>query len=163
MSDKASFLKFLLTEDVYVIDEKTEKTSTDSETTTETIANSPSVEGNQLLNKAPKPTSEFLILFDNSNEETMKASESEFLQKILSAVKIDLNAVDLINVNIVEPELSLYKKVISFTSQYPLEVTDKYKLVSNDQMILLADGLTTIASSVDLKKKLWVELQGMFR
>lgn len=169
MSESNNFLKFLLTDEVYVIDEQLEPSpitqkvvdKVDVKPETKEVILSPK-QDNLKVESVSTPTSEILVLFSNADDDHLHTEESSFLQKILSAVKMDINKVDLINVEKKDSNPTLYKKVIAFTSQHGLPANNKYQLSVSDQTVLLADDLSAISSSVDLKKKLWAELQKMF-
>ncbi|MGL1889418.1 MAG: hypothetical protein OCD76_23085 [Reichenbachiella sp.] len=182
MSENANFLKFLINEDIYPLQDDEAKVSQPNATAQPVSAEPSKADApvavqesapaytpsavekveNPVAPPEQLPKNQVVVLFSNSASETMKVEESAFLLKILSAVKMNFELVDMVNVDLGVNKAHLYKKVVAFTPNHGLSATQKYQTLSGDQQVLLADDLTSIASSQDLKKQLWGELQKMF-
>ena len=111
-----------------------------------------------------------LILVD----EEMRPSDLLFLEKILKAVQIDIDGVDLLNVhgtsNVNFNELLTGKYIHHFFtfgvpfSRINLDILmDRYQPVRFDGItFLMADSLPAIEADVVLKKKLWEAFKKVF-
>lgn len=184
MSDKA-FLKYLINEELYLIEEEKEeqvqpqvpseseiekvekpKIETPVEKLTDPLETDQSAvaEPAEELIKRKHSGKAVLIIFDNTISDSMNPEEKAYLQKILSAVKLNIDDSDLVHVsNIGEYMLEGYQKVLSFSQKFNPANFDLYVInkLENAQS-LIADDLTTISQSVELRKKLWGSLQKMF-
>ncbi|MBO0939143.1 hypothetical protein J2I47_21490 [Fibrella sp. HMF5335] len=119
---------------------------------------------------SPQISQKVLILVD----EEMQASDLLFLEKILKAVHLDIDGVDLLNVhgtsNVNFSELLKGKYIHHFFtfgvpfSRINLDILmDRYQPVRFDGItFLMADSLPAIETDVALKKKLWEALKKIF-
>jgi hypothetical protein len=118
----------------------------------------------------PQISQKVLILVD----EEMLPSDLLFLEKILKAVHLDIDGVDLLNVhgtgNVNFSELLQGKYIHHFFtfgvpfSRINLDILmDRYQPVRFDGItFLMADSLPAIETDVALKKKLWEALKKVF-
>lgn len=118
----------------------------------------------------PQVSQKVLILVD----EEMRPSDLLFLEKILKAVQIDIQGVDLLNVhgtsNVNFSELLQGKYIHHFFtfgvpfSRINLDILmDRYQPIRFDGItFLMADSLPAIETDVALKKKLWEALKKVF-
>ncbi|SMD37998.1 hypothetical protein SAMN04488029_3581 [Reichenbachiella faecimaris] len=172
MNESNDFLKFLINEDIFLIDEKSVKNSqvdavVDHEDTPQkekvSTVQEPSVE----LESPAKPTHETLILFDNPTAVNLPTSDLEYLGKILGAIGSSIEKVDFQNVAATTPKTVGYSYVIAFTPNHQLPVpvsTQQYVSTKlGDGQLIVADALNNISASPDLRKKLWGVLQQVFK
>ncbi|MFY0626008.1 MAG: hypothetical protein JXR07_06930 [Reichenbachiella sp.] len=177
----SDYLKFFIHEDLYDIKEETEvdlEKKTEGSQPVAPIVEEPNVEL-ETPNKTETPTvvepiekpkglilseNQVLIVFDNPESKTMQPSQSAYLEKILGAVKFTMNQVDLCQISdLSQRKIDDYKQIISFTEKYKGLSVGKYEVGQNkSSKVLLADDLTIISESVELRKKLWESLKEMF-
>lgn len=97
----------------------------------------------------------------------MPIDEKSLLEKILSAVSINLKQSLMHNVKLDNTEIqTAASKYLCFGNQaHQLMAPDSdfYKVIEEEQFTMLfADDLKLIKDNVELKKKLWTALQKMF-
>jgi len=166
MGSDNTFLKYFITEDIYVLDEKEE--------TTETVESVTIIEPDQVDNtedsglgtveltdveepkeeyrepEKPKPTSETCVVLKN-----MEDRSDETLQKILAAIKIHTpDYVDQLDF------LSGHKNYLIFG-----DFSEKEKYVIHESegvRLLISDEVPMLKTEESLKRKLWDQLKGMF-
>ena len=188
MSDN-QFIKFLINEDIYVLDEdvstlesnsieaessenETEEVKQVEETTVEVVAEQVNQEKVELpTEKVDAPVivtpvyKKILIIVADTTNEKLNLTDKKYIAKILQAVKVDLYQITLINV-LNEPiaDLTGVEKILAFTPNHKLDISASlYKETDyNESKLLVANPLNEIAASVELRKKLWSELQVMF-
>lgn len=199
MSDK-SFLKHFITEPVYVIPGENlhlaaeskqkvagqepplvEQTAT-SEQTAEVVQQPVKVEepvAEPVAKKEQKKTYHYkginikkvLIIVDQPDHEFIGPEDEAFLSKIMTAVKLDLN--DLAILNIKQNSGSTFKELLNFdATKYLVFGPDQkffekdyvqYQLIAEESnQILHCSALSTIAADASQKKLLWLALQKMF-
>jgi len=92
-------------------------------------------------------------------------SENTLLEKILTAVALNLKEVEIITPNS-DTDPNQYQKVILFTTGVwsMLKPHNKYHISEfGNTQFLYADPLSMIGSDVTLKKKLWEKLKVLFQ
>lgn len=169
-----NYLKYVITEGIYLINEPqapslekpTEKEKeVKEEKPTDSIPEKPD------LNIKGDANSQIMILVFEETSEFLSASQEEFLKNILSAVKLNLNEVALINLaksatTITEIDEKLDKGTImafGLPASLTLPGDKKYEIQSTgSSQILLADSLQNIEADKSLKKALWTNLQQLF-
>lgn len=167
MSDAADFLKYVINEDIYLID-----TFSDAvENTAEVEELKPAIqedvsEPTEELKKVVVPSNEILVVYDNVIADEMLQTELNYLGKILGAIGKSTDLIDSLNVASSKPNHQGYKYVLCFTPNHKLPIpisTIQYEKVNFEgAQVVIADSLTNISGSTDLRKKLWGVLQGMF-
>lgn len=171
MNDSNDFLKFLINEDVYIIDQKSEEKVTEvlSENKPEkTKENEPSsvAEPVEELEAPEMPKNEILVIFDNPSAVELPAADFEYLGKILVAIGKSTDKVDFLNVAQNVTNVNGYAQVIAFTPNHKLPVPvsiQQYVAVKLEgAQLIVADALNNISASTDLRKKLWGVLQQVF-
>jgi len=163
---KTEALSFLLTEPIYILPEENLPV--------------PLVPVEVAIPEPPKPSvilprnrSKVVIIYTNQQTVYLNPEEEVLLSKILSAVKLRLEDVDLVNVHNHRDSLvdilkdKLVNQIISFgielrdlDIQIPLEAYRVTRVEGID--ILLADSLFELQLNTDKKKMLWQALQAMF-
>jgi len=92
-------------------------------------------------------------------------SENTLLEKILTAVALNIKDVEIVSPNS-ETDPNQYQKIVLFTTGEwsMLKPSNKYQIseLGNTQF-LYADSLPMIGSDVTLKKKLWDQLKVLFQ
>jgi len=175
MSDQdLNFLKFIYNEDLYLVEDTAKKSSSGlqadpAEIQTDLIETIKE-EGLQKTQE-PAPAyqakqKDILILVENDSQNSLSESDLAYLIKILAAVKVNEQDIDLINVSQNSEYLQKeYQKILSFTPNHQLsDVGELYSLHhSGNSQIIVADDLKTLAASTDLRRKLWAALQEMFK
>lgn len=173
MNEPADFLKFLINEDIYVIDEKKEIISTGT-TGKEHVENTEVIHETSLVQEpvetlAPpnKQVHEILILFDNPSADDLPTADMEYLGKILGAIGQSNEKVDFLNLANETVSSEGYKHIIAFTPNHQLPIdgsTQQYVAVKfGESKLIIADALNNISASTDLRKKLWGVLQEVFK
>lgn len=176
MSESKDFLKFLINEDIYLIDNLPEaevevKEATEAPVKETTPASEPSParvsEPKITLSTPQKPTNEILVIFDNPTAKNLPAGDLAYLGKIMGAIGKSVEKVDFQNVAATTPKAVGYDYVIAFTPNHQLPVpasTQQYVSTKlGDGQLIVADALNNIAASTDLRKKLWGVLQQVFK
>jgi hypothetical protein len=164
-----NFLPYFFTEPVYVIPEDSYQYST-----TESI---PEVNINHPHKKLPirgNFAKQVLLVVDDTDEEVLNVSESEFLNRILKAVQLTEEDIIILNVHhITDEQLPAilanfpFKVLISFgVNSYSLLGTPTavpYQIPKGqDKIRLLVDNLSSIENDKQKKIKLWENLQLLF-
>ena len=161
-------LPLLLTETIYVIPE-TEKTT--APPVVVSIPDIPTPAPSK--SEHPRNRNRLVVIYNNIKTVYLNPEEEALLAKILGAVKLRLEDVDLVNVNNHRDTLieilrdKMANQIISFgielrdlDIQVPLEAYRVQRVEGID--ILLADSLFELQLNTDKKKMLWQALQGMF-
>ncbi len=127
--------------------------------------------GNAAENMIIEGKQSVVVFFESKDSEQIPIAESEQLFKILTACKLSKDEVLLINTAFNHSVLSALRAV------YPVKVVllfgdisvsnnmklQNYVTVTLDGISLLkSEALPVLVSSVDKKKKLWIELQKIF-
>jgi hypothetical protein len=167
MNESKDFLRFVINEDIYQIDEKGNESidmvdKSASEQAVEIKEESSEVN----VNPPVKRESEILVLFDNMSSANILDTEKAYLGKIAGAIGRSTDKMDFQNISKMQPDVSGYKHILAFTPNHKLKVdlaTQQYLEVDyQDSVLIIADSLTNIAASPDLRKKLWGVLQSAF-
>jgi DNA polymerase III psi subunit len=126
--------------------------------------------------KKPQPVNrnKVMILFFNEQSPYLKKNEEVLLKKILTAVHLKLEDVDLVNLNNIRriDYIDILKdKVLNQLISFGISLTElnlqihliKYQMEKIEGIdILLADSLSVLEHDQDLKKQLWKCLKEMF-
>jgi len=164
--DNKDFLKFLIHEDIYLI-EKTGEYSSENplEHNSKPKVSQEKTATSIIEIVLQSPIKSIVILYENRSDVQMPQSDHEYLGKILGAVKKSFDDVQLINTAMeLTTDILKAKCIISFDSSVQLlnKYNLPYQLIKDDSQIIKADKLSTIAQSPELRKKLWGVLQEMF-
>jgi hypothetical protein len=192
--EKLSYLHLLLDEPIYVVKEPAE-TQLPLPETPEPEVKQPNIVQQPAMIKqpvtppvaVPKPQppvpasqprpvnkSKVMILFFNEQSIYLKRNEEALLQKILAAVHLKLEDVDLVNLNNIRQIDSmdiLKDKVLNQLISFGISLTElnlqihllKYQLETVEGIkMLLADNLSFLEHDMDAKKQLWKCLKEMF-
>jgi hypothetical protein len=164
---KTDALAFLLTEPIYVI----------AEESTPPVA-LPTVE--IAIPEPPQPKvdlsrnrNQVVIIYNNQQTVYLNPEEEALLTKILGAVKLRLDDVELVNIHNHRDTLVeiLKDKVVNQIISFGIELRDldiqipleAYRITRAEGIdILLADSLFELQLNTDKKKMLWQSLQSMF-
>ncbi len=171
-----NYLKFLITEDVYVIDESsadlTKQGNSKAENDEPGVVNEPVSEAySKNIPFKGNNTSAILILNHEKDVEFISEQDMAFLKNILSAVKLDIEHVALVNLAKLELDLDAIIKelkpntVIGFGVAHieQLKTISLYEVsTQQEHKMLLADNLKHIESDKSKKKALWEGLQELF-
>ncbi len=159
-----AFLKAFIQEELYLVSEHphagTSKSPGNRQETQD--AEQPAPETAAAIVK--ESAGELVILLKN-NFDAMEASQKLLLQKITSAIKIDLAATTLLS----EAEyknapavVEGYRRVLSFGVELP-QATARYQISKRgEQQFLVSDSLAALEQAIALKGKLWSAMQLMF-
>lgn len=113
--------------------------------------------------KESKPKIEFpLTVIINQG---IKEEHQVFLEKILKAIKLDFNKINLITENINTLEDLSSQKILSFGVDLSSFDVDKqqYEIIEKDKFKFInADNLSEISQNVNKKRQLWTVLQKLF-
>lgn len=122
----------------------------------------------------PRNRNKVMILFFNEQSPYLKKNEEALLQKILTAVHLRLEEVDLVNLNNIRQidYMDILKdKLLNQLISFGISLTElnlqihliKYQTEKVEGIdMLLADSLSVIEHDQDLKKQLWKCLKDMF-
>lgn len=112
------------------------------------------------------------FLVNYPSEQYLPQNQLDFLSKILSAIKLGLDDIAILNVAThmgKEKELpSIFRKMVFLGPQpFPFGFQDiqinKYEIAESDgKVVLYCDTLDLISKSTDMKGALWTNLQRMF-
>lgn len=180
MDKDYSFLPHFIKEDIYVVNETLEVNYntvpdiSDSKVTEAEIANlEPKEQNNEEVEIKFEGQNNKNVTILYEHEHDLPTTEKELLLKILSAVKLSLNDIALINTshNSSEQHYELFSqfktnKLVAFgTDKHPLisEENEQYQIIVKDGVtILKSHNLKEISADVEKKKSLWTELKKMF-
>ncbi|MDO1446641.1 hypothetical protein Q0590_10290 [Rhodocytophaga aerolata] len=187
--EKLDYIHLLLDEPIYVLKEKQEvpvqlpevappvKVVVPPIPAPEPVATQPLPQPPVTLPvKKPVPVNrnKVMILFFNEESLYLKKNEEALLQKILSAVHLKLEEVDLVNLNNIRriDYIDMLKdKVLNQLISFGISLTElnlqihliKYQVEKIEGIdMLLADSLSVLEYDQDLKKQLWKCLKEMF-
>jgi DNA polymerase III psi subunit len=122
----------------------------------------------------PANKSKVMILFFNEQSPYLRRNEEALLQKILAAVHLKIEDVDLVNLNNIRQidYMDMLKdKVLNQLISFGISLTElnlqihllKYQLETVEGIkMLLADSLSFLEHDLDAKKQLWKCLKEMF-
>ncbi|TRX49477.1 hypothetical protein FNH22_27050 [Fulvivirga sp. M361] len=172
-------LKYLLTEDIYLIPE-TNRTTTTASPITEPKAPQETSPPLDIKETAEVSASDFnfkgnkngsvIVLVNDRNNEALNKEQEELLLKILKAVGISKENMLLVNTaftkvdNIILQSLSA-TKILQFYPDYDLaeSPTALYStVIDNGKTRLISDPLNDLIYDLSKKKMLWNALQKMF-
>jgi len=160
MNDESIFLKYLIDEEIYLIDDKNNKKQSDPD--------SQEVDKHKRTEISKDRT---ILLLDYSNDREMPGSDKEFLQKILLSVNIDQKEVNnLYREDIKDFSIEDYAncKIIAFLDQIPDNLSALFnseRYVANTYLnhkVLWCDPLDKTKDEKILKRKLWDQLKILF-
>lgn len=159
-----TFLKYLIQEDLYLIEDQ-------NSIPPEIIEN----DKNNSKNSFIKEINGIVILVDYMNSSEIPELSGKLLDKILKAVNLTREESSIINLGIHKEEKNTSDsfrftkcKIIGFLNQIPeswsLFLPDnKYMIIQKEScMILVADSLEVLYQDINAKKKLWTNLQILF-
>jgi hypothetical protein len=153
--ENPEFLKHVINENLYLIDEQRDEYQTDE-------SNEPDVVHEPIV-EMEKPGKSILVIFGYSDMGRIPQQQEEYLVKILAAVDLKLEDIDLKN-SAQTHETDQYEKVICFTKKYSGIPTPKHYEIDKirETNWLVVDELNLISASTDLRKRLWNVLKTMF-
>jgi hypothetical protein len=192
--DKLTYLHLLLDEPIYIVKEPAEAqlpvpVIPEPEVKQPAVAQQPAVTKQPVAQPVavPKPQppvpaalprpvnkSKVMILFFNEQSIYLKRNEEALLQKILAAVHLKIEDVDLVNLNNIRQVdyMDILKdKVLNQLISFGISLTElnlqihllKYQLETVEGIkMLLADNLSFLEHDMDAKKQLWKCLKEMF-
>ncbi len=149
-SDSSAFLPFLMNESLYLIPEKDQ-----NQTVEEPIVDMVSEPVGEFEAAVPRKG----VLVVTSIDIESNAPQKEFLDKILQAVGLGIDQVDLTG-DI--RDLSGYPKAICFGANHSAGKSPYTVLKEGSTDLITADEIGEISASNDLKRKLWTALQALF-
>ncbi|WP_109829917.1 hypothetical protein [Reichenbachiella versicolor] len=159
----SEFLKYLINEDIYIIED--EMYSSTSNQVSIPKPGSKVLEAKEPVSEVSssyEPKNDILILYEGQVTDEMHIADMELLSKILGAVSCSLDQVD-IRPNAIPIPLSVYEKVIAFTSNYNFTQKVKYSMYNEGgTKIIISDPLSKVAISTEMKKSLWGAIQQLF-
>lgn len=168
MPDK-EFIKYLIHEEIYVInqDKTVQKDNFFFDNTYENINQiEKQIVSEKTIPQVVLPVyKKILIIVADTTDNKLNIKDKKYIAKILQAVKVDLYQTTLINIlHETLGDLTGIEKILAFTPNHQIDiVSSPYKITDyQGAKFLVADSLSDIALSVELRKKLWVELQVMF-
>jgi len=175
MEENKELLKYIYHEDLYLVDEAAESTSSqpvlEKEKDTNQSENKPTVV------EETKPVTFFggnekgiLILVDDPAHIFLNQKDLEFLMKIIeSGLRFSEKDIALVNIAKYQTDQVLdeipYNYLISFGNKSLIETNNSslYQLTENHgKKMLFADNLTDIAGDQAKKKLLWTAMKTMF-
>ena len=191
MSEDRSYLKYLINEQIYLIQEEYVTANMDgvkeatgdydaaSESTKTNVAriNQPKkattadeVITTPINNNQPKPTHRLLVVYDHEGSEALPVPLKKLMLKIVAAVGIDVMTGVYVNVCFrpVPDQLIDFENILVFGNNIELDLSgyhmdNKYVLQEiNHVRVLVADQLALLETEIPLKRQLWAELQRMF-
>lgn len=170
-SDTKDFLKFLINEEIYLIDSQEadgQPKPIVADKPSASLEDSTVVAEEEAAPVAPSaPVHEILVIFDNPISKDLVAGDREYLGKILGAIGQSIDQVAFHNMATGSTSTEGYRFVMAFTPNHQLEVpisTMQYTSVKlKESQLIVADALSNIAQSTDLRKKLWAVLQQVFK
>ncbi len=174
-----NFLKHLITEDIYLLKEDKSqaiknasdeaKVRTEEELTTVEEAEEPLAQPEQALKFKGNATQQIYILVNESKAEYITAEDEAFLLKVLSAVKLSLNEVGIINIHNQQVGLDELKQlnpaiILLFNQENTFFTKLEQYAITNmgDLKLLWSNALSKIAADKEEKVKLWSALQALF-
>lgn len=178
--ENAEFLKFFINEDLYHVEEVKPFSDTIEAIATETTRDSnpagkeaPKVEEPQETIAPPPPpvfkggnNKGILVLVEDAEAEFLNQKDLDYLLKILGAVKLSLDDIALVNTSKETGYARIsFKQAWVFTTNHTFQLNNaqKYTLLqAPGHQAVLADPLTDIAASVELRKALWGILKEAF-
>jgi DNA polymerase III psi subunit len=160
MDKDISFLKYLIDEEIYILNEVYQNETNDSESLKETESDQ-----NQLYENNT------LIFLEYPEKNALPESYQNFLSKILGSVDLDPGRVEMIyseELNNITADDFKNCTVIAFLSEVPdnlsvLFDSDAYVIRSfQKNKSLLCDPLEAINTDTALKRKLWEQLKVLY-
>lgn len=140
-----TFLKYFITEDIYVIDEAPKNENDRSDL----LVEEPKVEYQKTVKPQPVVTGTCVVV------KSLADRENEMLQKLLSAIKVgEPDYVDQLDLK------SGHKNYLIFGD---FSTEEKYVVHEKQGMrMLVSDEMHQLDTDEMLKRKLWTQLQKMF-
>ena len=170
-SSNSSWLKYLINEEVYILDEKDSQANSEEGALQPTAVNKEEYIDELIQEKTE--TKELLVLLPGNISEEIAENNYTLLWKVLGAVNLDENDVHIHEVPedqrdtaIPEFNSAKYNKSIIFDptlyrkAGYPAELYQVHQGVKGT--VLRVDTLRVIAEDQDRKRALWAALKLMF-
>jgi len=160
MHDEKAYLKYLIDEEIYIIDEN--RSLSDSDT---------GLQENPELKSEPAHKNKVILLLDYENREAIPENHEKFIVKILQSVRFDSKSTDWIfsqQMQTLSPQSFEKCRILAFMKEVPGNLlpimgAEKYALASHKgNKILLCDPIGKLYENVSLKRKLWDQLKTMF-
>ena len=160
MQDEMAYLKYLIDEEIYIIDENRSSSDTDT-----------GLQENPELQSLPAYKNKVILLLDYENREAIPENHEKFLVKILQSVRIDPKSTDWIfsqQLQTLSPQSFENCRLLAFTMEIPGNLlpimgAEKYVMASHGgNKILLSDPIGKLYENISLKRKLWDQLKTMF-
>lgn len=160
MDQDATYLKYLIDEEIYIINESKQPEIVE-----------PDLNPDSEPDKIPTLHNITVIFLEYSEEQGMPDPYQDFLSKILASVGLDIKKTELIyseNINSIKIDNFDSCKVIAFLSKVPdnlsnLTNKDKYKIHAlHKNQLILCDPLEAIYEDTALKRKLWDQLKILY-
>ncbi len=176
MEENNAYLKFLITEDIYPVDEapadeevKPSVPLSQQEVETE-ITETKRVEEPAEEKYFAAPTKMLLVLYDYPPGAKLNEPLRRLMLNIIEAVKIDVREAVYVNVSHQpQPEnLMDFKNIICFGQGLTLNLPEidlnvKYQIQQDQQTrLLISASLQELDANIEEKKQLWASLQKMF-
>lgn len=157
------FLKYFITEDIYQVPEK----QPDESIQVAREVSDPTVPDESIdLPEIVEPSNEVLLIVRDEQNEILSDKDRVYLEKILHAVKLSWEMVDVLNLAKQQvPRLTGYQRIMVFCTgaELPFSMTTNYAFTSwEGTQVLMVDPPEVISASVELRKKLWSALQQAF-
>lgn len=159
------FLKFLINEDIYKIDQEGSAVEYDLQEPKEQNVAEPISETIIKSSDELAVYKSILVVVEDPTNVGLNLKDKQYLAKILSAVNADLHKISLVNIHKNEIEgLTGVEQILVFTPNSTFGVANTlYELNTlDDAKIIISDPLDQVSQSVELRKSLWEALQKMF-
>lgn len=154
------FLKSFLTEEIYLVREAATAAASQPEAAPEVPQHVPA-----LPTPAPATAQEQLLIILKNSFATLDPSQQQLLQKILSAVKIDIATAKLLSeadYRSMPEVVNDYQTILTFGVDLP-QAPIRYQAVQKGvQQFLSSDSLAALEQAIALKGKLWKAMQQLF-
>jgi hypothetical protein len=189
--EKLNYIHLLLDEPIYVVNEPAEVILPAPEIKGPEAAKLPIIQAKEpalvvtpAISQTPPPApvrkpeprnkSKVMVLFYNDQSPYLRKNEEALLQKILAAVHLKLEEIDLLNLNNirqVDYVDFLKDKTLNQLISFGISLTElnlqihllKYQIEKVEGItMLLADSLNFLEHDLDAKKQLWKCLKEMF-
>jgi hypothetical protein len=160
MDGDSTYLKYLIDEEIYFINESKQPEITDQNPVPDSEPD-----------KIPTFHNKTVLFLEYTGEQGIPDSYQDFLSKILTAVGLDIKKTELIyseDINSIKIDNLDSCKVITFLSRVPdnlsnLTNKEKYKIHAlHKNQLILCDPLEAIYEKTALKRKLWDQLKILY-
>jgi hypothetical protein len=161
MNEDASFLRFLINEDIYIIEEKKSASSVEAQE----VPVSESSPDRQIKDKT-------VFILDYTDRSAIPEDHDAFLSKVIKSVNLNEKNVEIL----FEKECESLSQnnfencfTLVFSSKVPKNLSallnkNRYVIkTEGNNKFLLCDPLDVITSDTPLKRHLWEQLKAMFK